>query len=425
MLEVAYQATVLHGRLAYNEANTTFAVILPRNMSALSKAPEEGGAVTVVERELRLTNEFAVPLLLVTAVVDDGDFEVVSFPSDRALHPREPAPPLTVRFTADLDRLAWSLTMRNSSLPVSTLVIYTNMSVFAIPLRVYHGGLHVTGTVLERVSSDGGHDEAPFAATLSPFLMDVGMVGVKDERVLSLNFSNPNPVSVDIRDLQGVSPKGTGISIRVVQLVDESGAPVEQDGKTSLSALNKLIDRKGKGKSADKTPPAASLKPGLTLCLEVRIMSRAEERVDERFKLWTAYEAVDIRIRYVSMEGSLTVEPARLQLPPAFPGKVVSEAIYATSTYTMPLTITGMKSSEARFQARLAADVPRHAHNAHNSTPATPSKVRLQPGVRTLIGHISFDPSLGPPHENYMASAVWSLSQQQKDVLTGDGGDGG
>ena len=98
VLEVAYQATVLHGRLAYNEANTTFAVILPRNMSALSKAPEEGGAVTVVERELRLTNEFAVPLLLVTAVVDDGDFEVVSFPSDRALHPREPAPPLTVRW---------------------------------------------------------------------------------------------------------------------------------------------------------------------------------------------------------------------------------------------------------------------------------------------------------------------------------------
>jgi len=431
VLEVPYQATVVHGRLAYNEANTTFAVILPRNISALSKGTaEERGAVTVVERELRLTNEFAVPLHLLTAVVEDGDFEIVSFPSDLTLHPREPAPPLTVRFTADSDRLARSLSLRNSSLPGSTLVIYTNMSVFAIPLRVYHGGLHVTGTVLERVSSGGGHDDAPFASddapfaeTLSPFLMDVGMVGVKDERVLSLNFSNPNPVAVDIRELQGVSAKGTGISIRVVQLVDESGAPVGQDGKTSLSALNKLIDRKGKGKgkSADKAPPAVSLKPGRTLCLEVRIMSRAEERVDERFKLWTDYETVDIRIRYVSMEGSLKVEPARLQLPPAFPGKVVSEAVYATSTYKMPLTITGMTSSEARFQARLAAEVPGHAHNAHNSTTATPSKVSLQPGVRTLIGHVSFDPSLGPPHENYMASAVWSLSQQQKDVLTGDG----
>ena len=264
VLEVPYQATVVHGRLAYNEANTTFAVILPRNISALSKGTaEERGAVTVVERELRLTNEFAVPLHLLTAVVEDGDFEIVSFPSDLTLHPREPAPPLTVRFTADSDRLARSLSLRNSSLPGSTLVIYTNMSVFAIPLRVYHGGLHVTGTVLERVSSGGGHDDAPFAETLSPFLMDVGMVGVKDERVLSLNFSNPNPVAVDIRELQGVSAKGTGISIRVVQLVDESGAPVGQDGKTSLSALNKLIDRKGKGKgkSADKTPPAASLKP--------------------------------------------------------------------------------------------------------------------------------------------------------------------
>ena len=438
VLEVPYQATVVHGRLAFNEANTTFAVTLPRNSSSRSppgKVPrDQAETVAVVERELRLTNHFAMPLYLVTAVVEDEAFEVVTFPAERTLHPRETAAPLIIRYTADLHSLARRLSPENASLPGSTLVIYTNMSVFTIPLRVYHGGLHVAGSVLERVSSSSNNnlDVAAPDSTVSAFLMDVGMVGVKDERVLSLNISNPNPVPIDIRDLEGVSAKAAGMSVRVLQLVDESGAPVSKDAKSSLSALTNLIQGKGKGKgkgkaadktpkSADKSPPVATIKAGQTLCLEVRILSKAEERVDDSLKVWTDYETVVIRLRYNSMQGSLTVEPAHLQLPPAFPGNVVSEAVYATSTYKMPLTITGMTSSETRLQARLAAAHVRAPAHAHNSTPASPSTVSLQPGVRTLIGVVSFDPSLGPPDENYMASAVWTRPQQQKDVLTGDG----
>ena len=424
-LELPYEAKVVHGKLGYSKANASFAVSMAaRNTkgAAAGKSASSAEATTsaeVVERWLSLTNEFSVPVHLLAAVVEDAAFEVVRFPTDRVLQPRETAPPVVVRYTSPERKLPSS---SNPSLPTTNLAIHTNVSTVKIALHVYHGGLSITGADLELMSvatessswsrdEEGGSSEP----TVSSLLLDMGILGVRDEREFTINITNSNPVPIDIYDFHWMSGKVDSISMKLVHVLD-GGAQEVDDSKTT-AALSKLVQgvAKGKGKSKGREAAAAAvINPGHSLCLQVLVLSQAEEQVDELVKIHTNFEIIEIRMRYASMVGTLTLEPQVLELPPAFPGKIVREAVFATSTYRRPLTITAMSSSEARIRATVMGP-------AHNATAAQASGLVLEPGVRTLIGYVTFDPSLGAAKDNYMAAAVWKKQEQMDDVLTSEG----
>ena len=416
-LELPYQANVLHGRLSYSQANASFPVNMAWNATGSKNSGVNG--VEVVERWISLTNEFSVPVHLLTAVVEDAAFEVVRFPSDQVLLPRGTAPPIVLRYSAQERSLPAS---HNRSLPTTSLAIHTNVSIFKIALNVYHGRLSIVGSDLALVSvaPDPSHwseaAEGSAERMVSSFLMDMGALGVQNQRVYAVNITNSNPVPVDIYHFQWAGGKVEGMSIELVRVLGSDGKVAADDSKTS-SNLIKLVQSADRSKAKSKNREAtvvAVIKPGHMLCLEVLVRSQAEEKVDELLRFHTNYEVVEMRMRYVSMLGSLKLDRKVLELPPAFPGKIASEAVYATSTFKRPFTITDMSSSEARIQAVLVAP-------ARNETGSRARGVVLEPGTRTLIGHVRFDPSLGPANESYMASAVWKPSEQMKDALAGDG----
>jgi len=429
-LALPYQAKVLHGKLAFSQTNTTFPIRTGATATASSTAnmqsSADGSTATVVERWITLTNEFAVPVHLVTGILEDAGgwaFEVISFPADRTLQPRDKAPPIIVRLTADQPSMpasAWG----NGSQHSTILAIHSNVSITRIALMVYDGALTMTALPLKLLSIDPQvHPVARQSdTTATSLMMDMGILGVRDERVYSLNISNPNPVAVDVWEFRGPSSKAKGISIKLLHILDSTGAHVVIDAKNKVS---KLLQGTGKSKAKTHDGEArrascevpASIKPGHMLCLEVQIFSQKEEQVNELVKMRTSFQTIEMRLRYMSMMGSLAVEPALLELSPAFPGKVVSQPLFATSSFKHPLTITGMKSSEARMIAEMLGQ-------AHNSTALTASSLILQPDVRTLIGYVRFDPSLGPPHENYMATSAYKSSEQHRDDEKDNGGVG-
>ena len=429
-LALPYQAKVLHGKLAFSQTNTTFPIRTGATATARRTAnmqtSADGSTATVVERWITLTNEFAVPVHLVTGILEDAGgwaFEVISFPADRTLQPRDKAPPIIVRLTADQPSMpasAWG----NGSQHSTILAIHSNVSITRIALMVYDGALTMTALPLKLLSIDP--EVHPVArqsdTTATSLMMDMGILGVRDERVYSLNISNLNPVAVDVWEFRGPSSKAKGISIKLLHILDSTGAHVVVDAKNKVG---KLLQGTGKSKAKTHDGEArrascevpASIKPGHMLCLQVQICSQKEEQVDELVKMRTSFQTIEMSLRYMSMMGSLAVEPALLELSPAFPGKVVSQPLFATSSFKHPLTITGMKSSEARMIAEMLGQ-------AHNSTALTASSLILQPDVRTLIGYIRFDPSLGPLHENYMATSAYKSSEQHRDDEKDNGGVG-
>ena len=357
--------------------------------------------------------------------------QVSSFPAeeDRTLPPRATSAPILVSFHTDAFYAA-----PRPALPAAVLAVHTNVSVFRIPLHAYHGGLTVAAAEPAAPAHETQTQERDAAAwTLSPvpapraagagraslsrrppisggaersisgaaapapvseghragvaqtsWVMDLGLLRAGARRVYTLNVSNANPVTLGVKVSQRAAAGKGGVASKSWSL-EVSGAAAKGKTKTQKGA------------------PTVEIPPWQAVSVQVHVRSLAEEAVDDVLVLESEFETAEIRVRYTSLEGELVLQRRHVPLPAAFPGKTVGDAVYATSTYSQPIRVTGMRSSDVRIRASVAGEGDGQGGAAG---------VVLQPGVLTLLGRVTFDPARGPAHHNYMAASVWTPEDQ-------------
>ncbi len=334
LLEVPYETRVVFGSIQTSSANTTFIVGSP--------------PLEPVEKQITISNRFPHPLQLSSATVEDPSFDVVDFVPDTVVPVGSRSRPIVIRFTPQ----------STMALFTTSLALATNITTLHIPIQCYHGRL-----ILQNHAG-----------------IDAGLMGVNTSVIRFFNLSNPNPIKVPILAINNSIP---GVELSLAAMRGPKGEIGHHDIKALLAAGGSGGTKNNKAKAA--TP--WHIPPSSVVVFRVDISSSKEQEVLGNIVFLTEHEPLNVTVSYRSLEGALSVEPIPA-LDPTFPGRIVRQHIFATSTYHFPLKLTSITSSDMRFTTTIS-----------NST--------LLPGVRTKIGKVTFDPSKGPTEDAYMGGSYW------------------
>eukprot|EP00873_Tetraselmis_striata_P033213 jgi/Tetstr1/453477/TSEL_003969.t1 len=427
-VEVPYRARVLHGTFGFSGKNATF----------------EARKGRVTRHELLITNWFPQPVKIYAANPTDPAFTVDSFPQGRVLAADAHSPPIHLTFTSNSSDLAFT----------AYLIISTNATLLSIPLKVLHGRLHYTlppplGHRLAEPSGSGLH------ATAAGGAIDFGMIGVNEARALSFNVTNPNPVAIEVGSIESTLPD---VRLRLDGVYAESGAllrpkhggswdlfspgggqpdpqpypeaddkPAEgeaegkpdglldahvTDGAPGLRLAGGDGDGDGKAAAAAAAAPwlvsgaaghsstvALVLSPGETAAFTAELTAGEERSASGEVVVVTPKERHSIPVLYHSLVGSLNIAPAMVRFEGCYPGMPRTTPLMARSTYTRPLTVTAVTTSDPRLRLVLG-----------NTT--------IPPGKRVHLGMLEFDAGAAAKQER-LAEDSFDQAAAMRLVLDG------
>jgi len=382
-MEIPYRARVHSGYLAYQLSSVTFPI------------PAQGPQFAPLVQSIQLTNKFSVPVMIIAAELQDAYFHIDSFVHSQVVLPGATWSGLLVRFEGKSSDLMHS----------ATVLLTTNVSVTTIPLYAYHGRLNVT------VPS---RSNGPIANGL-----DFDVVTVNETKVRTLNLSNPNPVKISLLYL---STNLSALTVRLESIWNNRGYTIAigkqvlSSGTDSKKASTHTEEHDVDASPSSTAPSPAStsrkdsnnhtrealltLEPGHSAILSLELLTTREEEQEEHLTLHTSYEVLTIPLRYQSVKGRLTIEPKLIRFDEAaFPGRCVQQPIVVHSTYTRPVHITSIHTSDPRFVLVLTQSA-------------------IPPSSTSQIGSVIFDPRQGPTTEQYLVSFTESLPQVSE--LTND-----
>ncbi|XP_013418594.1 transmembrane protein 131-like isoform X2 [Lingula anatina] len=278
-LYIPYEAEVLHGSLVYELASTEFYV-------GSKKSPPKNVTVS-----LPLTNTFNFTLVIYNVTLPPNIreyFTVLNFTHPMLVPPRETVVPFQLKFHPNSSDLHFTGPVR----------VYTNASVFFIPLRVYNGKLKVIH-----------HRPEVFKGQL-----DFGVMGVGDRRKLTFTLRNDNPIDVTIYEFSSNMLRTT------VELLG-----VEKGNGTALTREHNVSE-------IDTSPLV--LKPYHFAVFRVNLHAPDEEgSYAAEVLIYTNFETQYIPLTLMTVEGGLMAVPEVLMFENAFPGKVLSQDFRINSTF--------------------------------------------------------------------------------------------
>eukprot|EP00795_Rhopilema_esculentum_P000911 gene911-10667_t len=342
--EIPFNANVLQGTLAYSVAKTAF----------FSGNSQENAIV----KPLTITNTFNFSLIIYNATIPvefNHIFGIENFINPTVVSPGKLVSPLSIKYMNNQSDLVLSTTLR----------LYTNASIFTIPVHSY------TGKLKHNVE---GPDE---------YAIDYGTVGANENRTITFRIINTNPVEVSIKEYSCCG----NIEFARLRLDFVRQGRKSKQAKRSKWTSDKNNTTKNSFNSTDGDQ--ITLRPKEEAVFTVDVTAPAKEGVyrgEVIFK--TAYEEVHIPMFIKVVIGQLVSKPKRIHFENSFPGQTKSHTIYLESTFSNTLKIS---------------DIKLHPPDASFTYLQFENEIKeLVPNRRTKIGWVKLDPLRGSESQCYL-----------------------
>ena len=383
VIEVNYYAYAIFGALDYSKQDTTFFT---------KKVP------TPEIRTISLINKFAFPLVIYNVESTLESFRVVSIDDDILVQPHQVWNGLLVQFVQTPVQIATQTLPGNSIIMLFSdghshgdLRISTNVSTIIVPLQSCNGKLSYH--VLDQVDKKR---------------IDFGILALNEVGTRRFNLTNTNPTQVQVISVTSTLSR---LDIELESIYDRTGFAISTSHIITGSNKFHTIPSSAVNPATASTTPLTSspsvhqnsfrfvLDERQSAIFRLHISCSQEETGQGYVQIqFNDKEILEIPVAYQSMKGTLNLLPVQLQFS-AFPGRVIQKSITAKSTYSKPITIQSISSTDSRI-------IP------------TINNYTLLPNTRTEIATILFDPSQGATDENYMSPVPASVLQQSKGRIT-------
>ncbi|XP_064637998.1 transmembrane protein 131-like isoform X2 [Lineus longissimus] len=318
-LVLPYRATVLHGSLVYDANNTKF----------------YSGKSENVTRGVPLTNTFNFTLVIYNVSLPpevEKYFSIVNFTHPAQIKPKETLSSFSLHFHPNSTDLHFTFLLR----------LWSNASIFHIPIFVYNGRLRVVH-----------HRPEIFKGQL-----DFGTMGVEEQRSMTFTLRNDNPVDIVITEF------GANMDKTVVELLG-----VEKGNGTTLT-------RKHNTSELDTKPLV--LKPFHYAVFSVNLVAPDwEGTFVAEIIIVTQFEHLYIPMTLRTAEGSLNAIPEKIVFEKVYPGKISYKVLRMHSSFDnlMEVRDVSFQPNDTRFYY----------------VPPKTTPVYLTPQQDTVIGRVYFD----------------------------------
>ncbi|XP_066949004.1 transmembrane protein 131 isoform X11 [Macrobrachium rosenbergii] len=384
-LSVPFTVDLLQGALLYNTSITRFytgadkgtrepqssvsygtvAGVMPSSVTGIV----EGGSVVTSNpssepRNLTLTNTFPCPVVIYNLTLPEDakkHFEI-GWDGPVVVDEGQSAHVATLRL----------LSVGSDARMSTSITVHTNITTIKIPLCAYNGKL------TKYIPPVGGDS-----------WLDFGTLGMGEQRDLYFYVINENPVELRLRGW------GSNLTRSAVELMG-----VEEGNITTIRTRNNMTYSSkstiwGQGVSGyadnlenEGEEPKLFLKPHHYAAFRIGVLTPDTEGIfiAESF-VQTQFEQIKIPFRLRTADGSLSIVPNTLMFDNAFPGKVSQQNLHILSSFGHPMTVKEVKPlpSDKRFSYE----------PSQNASPT------LQPGHKSFIGRLVFDPKVECGSECY------------------------
>ncbi|XP_071538431.1 transmembrane protein 131 isoform X3 [Panulirus ornatus] len=372
-LSVPYTVDLLQGALLYNTSITKFYTGADIGSSESQSGVSYGTVAGVVAaaggvvgggggtsnpsiepRNLTLTNTFPCPVVIYNLTLPEEAKKHFEIGWDGPVVVQEGHS----AHVATLQLLSVGTDARLST----AITVHTNITTIKIPLMAYNGKLT---KYIPPVGNDSW--------------LDFGTLGMGDQRDIYFYVINENPVELRLRGW------GSNLTRSAVELMG-----VEEGNMTTIKSRNNMT-------YASKS---LFLKPHHYAAFRIGVLTPDTEGIfiAESF-VQTQFEQIKIPFRLRTADGSLSVVPNTIVFHNAFPGKISQQNLHILSTFGHPMTVKEVKPipSDTRF-----------SYVPSQSTPAT-----LQPGHKSHIGRLVFDPKVECGTDCYTGFPLTGKAGQQ------------
>lgn len=330
-LEVPYQANILHGTIAYSVNKTSFYA-----------------ADSPTTQVLMITNTFNSTLVIYNATLPPETtdvFTIVNFSPVIMVPPGKLVSPLSLNFHTNDPMLSISTVLR----------LYTNASIFTIPVHCYNGKLKYE---VDNINKD---------------VLDYGTVGVQEQRSLTFRIINNNPVEVSVKEF------GTQFEFARLRLMHVANLKLSRDKQREL--VNNKTKTSDDESPDDKSDTKLILKSSDVATFKVDIIAPSKEGTYHgQIFVNTLYETIQIPMFMKAVEGALISKPKRIKIKRAFPGRIENYPISIESTFKYNINLKNLS---------VYPEDPRFYFIRPDFLP------KLPPGEKTHIGWVKFDPFRG------------------------------
>jgi len=341
--EIPYHANVLQGTLAYSVAKTAFYSGNARQNS--------------VVKLLTITNTFNFSLIIYNATIPadfSHIFSIEDFSNPTVVSPGKLLSPLSIRYANNQSDLVLSTTLR----------LYTNASIFTIPLHTY------TGKLMYVVD---GPDED---------VLDYGTVGVRENRTITFKIINKNPVEVSIKEYSCCG------NIEFARLRLDF---IRQGRKSKPTKRSKWTsDRLNSTKNHySNDSDQILLRPKEEAVFSVHVIASAKEgSYTGEIVFKTLHEEVHVPMFIKIALGHIASKPKRIHFENSFPGQTKSHTVFLESSFSNALKISDIKlhPPDDRFI---------YVQPENNIT-------QLMPNRKTKIGWVKLNPLHGSTSQCYL-----------------------
>ncbi|KAK7077419.1 hypothetical protein SK128_018109, partial [Halocaridina rubra] len=340
-----------HSSVSYEKV----AGVIPPSVTGIGESGDGGTSNPSNEpRNLTLTNTFPCPVVIYNLTLPDEAKKHFEIGWDG---------PVVVGEGLSAHVATLRLLSVGSDARVSTsITVHTNITTIKIPLCAYNGKL------TKYIPPVGGDS-----------WLDFGTLGMGEQRDLFFYVINENPVELRLRGW------GSNLTRSAVELMG-----VEEGNITTIKTRNNMT----------YSSKSLFLKPRHYAVFRIGVLTPDTEGIfiAESF-VQTQFEQIKIPFRLRTADGSLSVVPNTIIFDNAFPGKISQQNLYILSSFGHPMTVKEVKPlpSDKRFSYE----------TSKNSSPI------LQPGHKSFIGRLVFDPKLECGGECYTGFPLTGKVGQQ------------
>ncbi|XP_075567288.1 transmembrane protein 131 isoform X3 [Pelecanus crispus] len=318
-------------------------------------------AADSVERLIYLTNTFNFAVLIHDVVLPEEAkpmFKVQNFSKPVLIPPNESRYIFTLCFMPS-----------TSSVHIdNNILLITNASKFHLPVRAYTGFL----------------DYFVLPPKTEERFIDFGILSATEATSMLFAVINSNPIELAVKSWHII---GDGLAIELLT--------TEKGNRTTIIANRHELQNTS---ASDQS--SVILASGYYAVFRVKLVAKELEGIhDGAVQITTDYEILTIPVKAVIAVGSLTCSPKHVFLPPSFPGKVVHQSLNIMNSFSQKVKIQHIRS--------LSEDIRFYYKRLRSN------KEDLQPGKKSKIANIYFDPGLQCGDHCYVGLPFLSKSESK------------
>ncbi|KAL0481405.1 hypothetical protein AKO1_012685 [Acrasis kona] len=311
IIHLPFNARVWYGTLDYRLNSTAFQI---QNKLTTS-------------HPMVFLNSFNTAITFHMATIYDPRFEIHDFKPNTQLSSTDRSEILTIRFNNNHHPNVTNLGYKTH------LILDTNITRLFVPLQVYDGRLeHVT-----------------FGTNTPSNVIKMGQVSTNQNKTQFVTIYNPNPIPVILSSWKVInhdqSSHQVNISFSKIYSTNDTIHDLSNHQPTSYAnSINKKISKNDE--------PILTMHPLQKIIIKVELFTLTNKPGHVRaatIQFTSPHHVLNVQVDCESLAGQLSLTQS-LTFENTFPGRVVKQNIYATSTYDRRVKIVSITCNDMRFQ---------------------------------------------------------------------------